>query len=125
MGHVARGPGYAMTLQAGQSIAHLEEIVYTNFNPQGDDDFDHLVFDESKIPQVVRQAKDANIYVTATLDNFAKIVEQATDLDTFLENPELQYVAPWTLEVFQPANDRYKNRFGPEKYQVLRNLLAA
>jgi hypothetical protein len=53
MGHVARGPGYAMTLQAGQSIAHLEEIVYTNFNPQGDDDFDHLVFDESRIPQVV------------------------------------------------------------------------
>jgi imidazolonepropionase-like amidohydrolase len=124
MGHVARGPGYAMTLQSGQSIAHLEEIVYTNFNPQGDDDFDHLVFDKSKIPPVVREAKDAKIYVTATLDNFAKIVEQATDLDTFLKNPELRYVAPWTLEVFQPANDRYKNRFGPEKYQVLRNLLA-
>jgi imidazolonepropionase-like amidohydrolase len=124
MGHVARGPGYAMTLESGQSIAHLEEIVYTNFNPQGDDDFDHLVFDEAKIPQVVRQAKDANIYVTATLDNFAKIVGQATDLETFLKNPELNYVAPWTLEIFQPANDRYKNRFGPEKYQVLRNLLA-
>jgi hypothetical protein len=33
-------------------------------------------------------------------------------------------VAPWTLDIFQPANDRYKNRFGPEKYQALRNLLA-
>ena len=48
MGHVARDPGFAMTLQYGQSIAHLEELVYTNFNPQNDDDFDHLVFDYSK-----------------------------------------------------------------------------
>ena len=124
MGHVAREPGYAMTLQAGQSIAHLEEIVYTNFYPPGDDDFDHLQVDVSKIPKLVRETKDANVYVTATLDNFAKIVEQATDLDAFLKNPEFHYVARWTLESFQPANDRYKNRFGPEKYQLLRNLLA-
>jgi imidazolonepropionase-like amidohydrolase len=124
MGHVARAPGFAMTLQYGQSIAHLEEIVYTNFNPKNDDDFDHLVFDESKIPGIAREVKNANIYVTATLNNFSMIVQQATDLDTFLKNPELHYVAPWTLLQFQPANDRYKNRFGPEKYAVLRNLLA-
>ena len=124
MGHVARGPGYAMTLHYGQSIAHLEEIVYTNFNPQNDDDFDHLVFDYSKIPGVVEQAKAAQIYVTATLNNFAIIVEEATDLDAFLKNTELQYVAPWTLEQFEPANNRYKNRFGPDKYDILRNTLA-
>jgi imidazolonepropionase-like amidohydrolase len=123
MGHVARGSGFAMTLQYGQSIAHLEEIVYTNFNPKNDDDFDHLVFDDSKISGIVGDTKKANIYVTATLNNFALIVQQATDLDTFLKNPELHYVAPWTLEQFQPANDRYKNRFGPEKYDILRNML--
>lgn len=124
MGHVARGPGFAMTLQAGQSIAHLEEIIYTNFNPQNDDDFDHLVFDDSKIPALARQTKQANIYVTATLNNFALIVQQATDLDTFLKNPELKYVAPWTLENFGPANNRYKNHFAQRQYAVLRNLLA-
>ena len=124
MGHVAREPGFGLTLESGQSIAHLEEIVYTNFNPQHDDDFDHLVFDESKIPAIARQTKQGNIYVTATLNNFALIVQQATDLDTFLKNPELRYVAPWTLENFEPANDRYKNRFGAEKYPILRNLLA-
>jgi hypothetical protein len=94
MGHVARGPGFPMTLQSGQSIAHLEEIVYTNFNPNNDDDFDHIVFDESKIPAVVQQTKDARIFVTATLNTFALIVQQATDLDAFLRNPELRYVAP-------------------------------
>jgi imidazolonepropionase-like amidohydrolase len=124
MGHVARGPGFATTLQSGQSIAHLEEIVYTNFNPKNDDDFDHIVFDESKIPATARQVKDAGVFVTATLNNFSLIVEQATDLATFLKNPELQYVSPWTLENFQPDNDRYKNRFEPRQYPILRNLLA-
>ncbi len=124
MGHVARGPGFAMTLQSGQSIAHLEEIVYTNFNPKNDDDFSHLVLDDSKIPALAKETKSANIFVTATLDNFAMIVQQATDLNAFLKNPELRYVAPWTLENFQPDNDRYKNRFGPEQYTVLRSLLA-
>jgi imidazolonepropionase-like amidohydrolase len=124
MGHVARGPGFVLTLQSGQSIAHLEEFVYTNLNPRHDDDFDHIVFDDSKIPTIVEQTKSANIFVTATLNNFAMIVQQATDLDSFLKNSELHYVAPWTLQQFQPENDTYKNRFGPEKYGVLRNMLA-
>lgn len=124
MGHVARGPGFEMTLQSGQSIAHLEEIMYTYFNPQHDDEFDHIVFDESKIPVVTRMVKDSGINVTATLNNFSRIVLQATDLDAFLKNPELKYVAPWTLLQFEPPNNRYKNRFGPDKYAVLENLLA-
>ncbi len=124
MGHVARGSGLAMTLQSGQSIAHLEEIVYTAFNPSNDDDFDHIVFDDSKIPAVVQEIKASGVFLTATLNNFSLIVQQATDLETFLKNPELQYVAPWTLLNFQPATNRYKNRFGPEKYQVLHNLLS-
>jgi hypothetical protein len=123
MGHVAREPGFEMTIQSGQSIAHLEEVMYTYFNPQHDDDFDHIVFDESKIPVVTKMVKDSGVYVTATLDNFSMIVLQATDLDAFLKNPELNYVAPWTLLQFQPANNRYKNRFGPDKYGVLQNLL--
>lgn len=124
MGHVARGPGFEMTLQSGQSIAHLEEIMYTYFNPQHDDEFDHIVFDESKIPVVTRMVKDSGIYVTATLDNFSRIVLEATNLEAFLKNPELNYVAPWTLLQFEPPNNRYKNRFGPDKYAVLENLLA-
>jgi imidazolonepropionase-like amidohydrolase len=124
MGHVAREPGFALALQSGQSIAHLDEIAYTNFNSKNDDDFDHLVLDDSKIPTIAHQIKAANIYVTPTLNNFALTVQQATDLDAFLKNPELQYVAPWTLENYQPANNRAKNRFGPRLYPVLQNLLA-
>ena len=123
MGHVARVPGFEITIQSGQSIAHMEEIMYTYFNPHMDDEFGHIVFDESKIPIVTRMVKDSGVSVTATLDNFSRIVQQATDLDAFLKNPELNYVAPWTLLQFQPANNRYKNRFGPEQYTILQELL--
>jgi len=124
MGHVARAPGFTMTLESGQALAHLEEVVYTNFNPKNDDAFEHLVFDDSKIPGLAREIKSANIYVTATLNNFSLIVQQATDLDTFLKNPDLKYVAPWTLDNFEPANNRYKNRFSPPQYPILQNMLA-
>jgi imidazolonepropionase-like amidohydrolase len=124
MGHVAREPGFAMTLQYGQSIAHLEEFIYTNFEPSGTDDFDHIVLDDSKIPAIVRETKDSGIYVTATLNTFATIVEQATNLDAFLKNPDLHYVAPWTLANYQPDHDGYKKGFGPDKYQILRDTLA-
>ncbi len=124
MGHVARGPGFAATLQAGQSIAHLEEVIYTNFNSQNDDDWAHIVFDDSKIPDTAQEIKNSNVYLIATLNNFSLIVQQATDLESFLKNPELHYVAPWTLENLQPDANRYKNRFEPAQYEILRQLLA-
>jgi cytosine/adenosine deaminase-related metal-dependent hydrolase len=37
MGHIARDPGFEMTIRSGQSIAHLDEFLYTYFNPQHDD----------------------------------------------------------------------------------------
>jgi len=124
MGHVARKPDFEATLNAGQSIAHLEEYTYTFFNPKRDDDDTHIVYDESKIPEAVRLTVKAGIFVTPTLDNYATIVREATDLDVFLKNPELRYDPPWTLATFQPDVDRYKNGFKPDDYPRLRASLA-
>ncbi len=124
MGHVARKPDFEATLGAGQSIAHLEEYTYTFFNPKRDDDDTHIVYDESKIPEAVRLTVTAGIFVTPTLANYATIVQQATDLDTFLKNPDLRYDSPWLRENFQPDVDRYKNRFGADDYPRLRASLA-
>jgi imidazolonepropionase-like amidohydrolase len=124
MGHVARGPEFEMTVQAGQSIAHLEEFTYTFFNPQHDDHDEHIVYDESKIPEAVRLTKEAGISVTATLSTYATIVQQATDLDTFLKNPDMKYLAPWTWEHYQPAANRYKNGFSSAEYPQIRASLA-
>jgi imidazolonepropionase-like amidohydrolase len=124
MGHVARGPEFEMTVQSGQSIAHLEEFTYTFFNPLHDDNNAHIVYDESRIPEAVKLTKEAGIYVTATLSTYATIVQQATDLDAFLKNPEMKYLAPWTRAQYQPAANRYKNGFSQDDYPRIRASLA-
>ena len=124
MGHVARKPDFEATLGAGQSIAHLEEYTYTFFNPKRDNDDTHIVYDESKIPEAVRLTVKAGIFVTPTLANYATIVQQATDLDAFLKNPDLRYDPPWIVDGFQPDANRYKNGFKPDDYPRLRASLA-
>ena len=124
MGHVARKPDFEATLDAGQSIAHLEEYTYTFFNPKRDDDDTHIVYDENKIPEAVSLTVKARICVTPTLANYATIVQQATDLAEFLKTPELRYDSPWIRASFQPDVDRYKNGFKPDAYPRLRASLA-
>jgi imidazolonepropionase-like amidohydrolase len=124
MGHVARKPDFEATLDAGQSIAHLEEYTYTFFNPKRDDDDTHIVYDENKIPEAVSLTVKAGICVTPTLANYATIVQQATDLAKFLKTPELRYDSPWIRASFQPDVDRYKNGFKPDAYPRLRASLA-
>jgi imidazolonepropionase-like amidohydrolase len=124
MGHVARKPDFELTLASGQSIAHLEEYTYSFFNPVRDDNDSHIIYDEKKIPEAVALTVKAGIFVIATLDNYAKIVQQATALNEFLKNPNLQYDAPWVQEGFQPEENRYKNGFDPASYPQLRTSLA-
>ena len=124
MGHVARRPDFEMTIHSGQSIAHLEEFTYTYFNPQHDDNYRHIVFDESKIPAVAKETAAAGIFVIPTLFTYATIVQEATELDRFLANPDLKYDAPWTIVSFQPAQNGYTNGFKPDDYPIIRNSLA-
>ncbi len=124
IGHVARKPDFELTLSSGQSIAHLEEYTYTFFNPQRDGNNAHIVYDDSKIPQAVELTVKAGIFVTPTLSTYATIVQQATDLPTFLKNPELRYDAPWLQAALQPTTNRYKNGFTPSFYPRIQASLA-
>ena len=110
MGHVAREPGFELAIQSGQSIAHLDEFLYTYFNPQQDDNNDHIVLDQAKIPVVAKETASAGIYFIPTLSTYATTVQQATDLEGFLKNPTLRYLSPWALEQFEPAANRFKER---------------
>jgi imidazolonepropionase-like amidohydrolase len=124
IGHIARDVDVDMTLNSGQSIAHMEEFTYTYFNPRRDDKMEHIVFDESKIPALARQVKASGVYVVPTVDTFHDIVRQATDLKEFLTTPDLKYVAPWVLATLQPGVDRYANNFKEDRYQYLRDSYA-
>ena len=123
MGHISRDAGFDLTVRSGQSIAHLDEFLYTYFNPQHDDNNDHVVLDEAKISAVVKETAAAGVYVIPTLSTYAATVQQATDLDGFLKNPALRYLSPWALEAYEPAHNRFKNATSPEQASRMRVAL--
>jgi tetratricopeptide (TPR) repeat protein len=123
MGHIARAPGFELTIQSGQSIAHLDEFLYTYFNPQHDGNDEHVVLDETKISAVATETAAAGVYVIPTLHTYATTVQQSTDLDTFLKHPALRYLPPWALEQFQPAANRFKRAASPEQSARMQSAL--
>jgi hypothetical protein len=124
MGHIARAPGFELTIQSGQSVAHLDEFLYTYFNPQLDGNDQHVVLDESKIPVVARETAAARVYVIPTLHTYVTTVQQSADLDAFLKNPAFRYLPPWALEQFQPAVNRFKKDSSPEQSARMQAALA-
>ncbi len=120
MGHVARKPGFEATLTAGQSIAHAEELVYTAFNPGAEETFGLKALDEARIPEVARKVAASGVSVTCTLTCFHDIVRQATDLEAFLKNPDLDVLPPWIRTRLEPGRNRYHGRYTPEETAFLK-----
>lgn len=133
VGHVPREPGFAATLQAGQSIAHAEEYVYTFFNDDPDpaNEVVHPL-DTMKIPKAVAMTKEAGISVIPTLVAFHNIVRQATAVKAYLRDPNLAYMAPSMRAALEPERNTYANRWKPERlpglavsYEFQRQLVKA
>ncbi|HYK41526.1 MAG TPA: amidohydrolase family protein, partial [Thermoanaerobaculia bacterium] len=120
VGHVAREPGFAATLAAGQSIAHAEEFFYTFFNdgPHPEREIDHPL-DEKKIPKAVALTREAGIFVIPTLVAFHNIVRQATALPEYLRNPDLAFLSPAQRRQLEPERNTYANRFPKEVLPAL------
>jgi tetratricopeptide (TPR) repeat protein len=132
VGHVAREPGFAATLAAGQSIAHAEEYVYTFFHDDPSRNEVVHPLDTARIPKAVSMTREAGISVIPTLVAFRNIVRQATDVRKYLKDPNLAYMAPSMREKLEPARNTYANRFDPElipglavSYEFQRQLVKA
>ena len=123
MGHISRDAGFDLTVRSGQSIAHLDEFLYTYFNPQHDDNNNHVVLDESRISALVKETADSGVYVIPTLSTYATTVQQATDLDAFLKNPALRYLPWWAREEYEPASNRFKKGTSTEQAEKMRGAL--
>jgi len=119
MGHIAREPDVAMTLAAGQSVAHAEEFLYTAFTPRHDGRLDHMELDEGRIPPLARETAASGIFVTPTLIAFHDILRQATDLDQFLADPRLRHLPPWIQDGLEPGANRYHDRYAPAELASL------
>jgi len=116
VGHVAREPGFAATLAAGQNIAHAEEYLYTFFNhdPNPGHELTHSL-DAGKIPQAVAMTRASGVSVIATLVAYHNIVRQLTALDDYLKNPDMQYLAPSMIEQLRPGMNSYQKRITKEE----------
>ncbi|HTR01573.1 MAG TPA: amidohydrolase family protein [Thermoanaerobaculia bacterium] len=116
VGHVAREPGFAMTLSAGQTIAHAEEYVYTYFNDDPDprNEVVHPL-DTMKIPGAVAMTREAGISVIPTLVAFHNIVRQATAIQDYLRDPNLVYLVPSMRAALEPDRNTYATRWPPER----------
>lgn len=123
VGHIARLPGFEATMKAGQSIAHAEEYLYTFFNESTNPSGLKINLDESRIPEAVSTTRKSGGALIPTLVTYENIIKQAADLDNFLKNPDLKYIAKPQLEKLQASRNMYKNRFTPEQYPRLRQSL--
>lgn len=124
VGHVARKVGYDVTIAAGQSIAHADEIIYTYFNPQQDNKIDHVVLDESKLSALARETAAAGVFLMPTMCTFRAEVLQKTDLPHFLQNPDLTYLAPWTRQRLDEKNNYFHNHFKDADVPRIQEFLA-
>ncbi len=126
IGHIPRGVGAEAAVEAGQSVAHADEFLYTYFNPKRTEDVQqdnvqHVVVDEIRIPELARRVRLANVIVETTLVTDRDGIEEATNLDHFLATkPELKYLAPWVLDTISPARNRFKAAYKPADYPALR-----
>jgi imidazolonepropionase-like amidohydrolase len=123
VGHAVRLAGFEATVNAGQSIAHAEEYLYSFFNRAHDPANPFKVeikLDESRIPEAVALTKKAGVSVIPTLITYDHIIKQVAELDEFLKGPEFKYLAPSQWDILQPERNRYKNGFRPEAIPGLR-----
>jgi tetratricopeptide (TPR) repeat protein len=117
VGHIPREPKFEDVMKSGQAIAHAEEFVYTFFNNNVDD--------QSRIPEVVKIARDNNVKVILTLVAFDHIIKQAESLPALMAMPEIKYLAPWVRDSWQPGKNLYEKNFAnPEGITYLKKSIA-
>lgn len=106
IGHTVREVGFEGVLAARQNFAHMEEIVYGAFK-------DGL--DESRIPEVTQQVKDAGVSIVTTLTVYHNIIRQMEDLDTVLDDPGVEHLPPAMGDTWNADKNEYTNGFTMEE----------
>ena len=114
IGHIPREPGFESVLRAGQAVAHAEEFVYTTFKNNTDD--------ESRIPEVAAQTRDAGVQVLLTFVAYDHIIKQVESLPALLATPEMKYLAPWVRESWGVDVNPYKARLGTQGAALTKSL---
>lgn len=139
IGHIPRRDDRPQALQtaltAGQDmIAHGEEFFFTYFYGDSDSLLGRDLSpqpDRSKIPSVVRLARESGAAVTPNLSFVAMTQRQLDGLDAVLSDPEVRYLHPNVIAMWREQNPTKRPdlaRFALReraKYVFLRELIPA
>ena len=121
VGHLPYNLPLEVTLKKGrQTVEHTEQFFNAYFSKLENR------FDESKIPYVVRLAKEAGVSVTATLSVYHAIGLMAGESSyrELTRRPELAYVPPPVRSQWASPNNRYKKAFKPAAVPYLLKSLS-
>lgn len=115
-GHVPRNLRLEDVLAAKpDSIDHLEEYIYSRFEPG---------LDTSGIARAARETKEAGTAVCTTLVTFDLIGRQVADLAPLLGRFENRYVGPVFRRVWNEGSNSYRRRIPVAQVPELRRRLA-
>lgn len=111
-GHIPKPLGLEGVLGRHDVVAHGEEYFYTFFRD---------VDDRSRLAEAARRTAGAGLAVIPNTGFVRTILDQAEDIDGFLERDELRFAAPGTVADWLPETNRYLGR-DPEWRESLRRM---
>lgn len=113
IGHAPRTLGMDVVFAEHQyALAHAEEFLYDTTGSSRDVDLPKF---EQRIPEFMRKMVAADVGLMPNLTAYHIIGLMAQDLPAILARPEMKYLPAAFRVGWEPANNVYTRRFGPEK----------
>ncbi len=111
-GHIPKALGLEGVLGSHDVVAHAEELYYTFFRDTDD---------RGRLGEAARRTAAAGLAVIPNTGFVRTILDQAEDVEAFLDRDELRFAAPATLADWLPEVNRYVGR-EPEWVAGLRRM---
>lgn len=108
VGHAVRSVGIEGAIENHQHIAHIEEFIYGYFRED---------LDESKIPVLAKELREADIGVITTLIAFHNIIRQIEDLDAMLAGPGVDLMPDSILSTWARDKNEYLTRPNQDEFE--------
>jgi imidazolonepropionase-like amidohydrolase len=113
IGHAPRTLGIdAVFAERQYALAHSEEFLYDTTGSSREADLPKF---EPRIPELTRKMVAADVWLMPNLTAYRIIGLMAQDLPAILARPEMKYLPAVVRTGWEPGNNVYTRRFGPEK----------
>jgi cytosine/adenosine deaminase-related metal-dependent hydrolase len=113
IGHAPRTLGIDVVFEERQyALAHAEDFLYDTTGSSRDEDLPKFA---PRIPELTRKMLAADIWLMPTLTPYRIVGLMVQNLTAVLARPEMKYLPAAARLSWEPENNVYTRRFGPEK----------